>query len=246
VTKYISELDTLRFGFTVAKINNFKNFNDAPLDALHELKQQGVKLVISRVLTSDVSLINKMEDAGFRLKDVQITYNFNLNKNTFPSTHQDDCIYRSFTKNDLPDIVQIATESFKNYGHYSNSEKTKSINSSLIYEDWARRSCLDKNVADHIIIAEVKGVVAGFLSLKIRHENQIRHVAGVMGAVNEAYRQDGIFRGINIASLHWAKRESFERIENNVLITNFPVSKTYINLGFEIIRSETTFHCWLE
>lgn len=245
MNQYISELDTLRFGFTVAKINNFKDFNDTPLDALHELKQQGVKLVISRVPTSDVSLINKMEDAGFRLKDVQITYNFNLNK-SFPSNHPVDCIYRSFTKNDLPDIVQIATESFKNYGHYSNNEKTKSIDSSLIYEDWARRSCLDKDVADHIIVAEVKGVVAGFLSLKIHTDNQISHVAGVMGAVNETHRKDGIFRGINIASLHWAKKESFERIENNVLITNFPVSKTYINLGFEIIRSETTFHCWLE
>ena len=75
---YLSELDATRFGFKVAKINEFSEFNNSPTLAIEELRKLDVKLVISRVSTSNISLVNKMEDVGFRLKDVQSTYSFDL------------------------------------------------------------------------------------------------------------------------------------------------------------------------
>ena len=240
--KYISELDTLRFGFKVAKINNFFG---APQTVVQGFKQQGVQLIISRVGTGDINLINQMEDAGFRLKDVQLTFNFDLNNSLPLSITEEHCCYRAFLPEDTSNIVRIAAESFKNYGHYSRSAQTNSVNSNIIYEDWARRSCISKDVADHIVVAEIDGNVAGFLSFKIGHDEHTRVVAGVMGAVAKEYRKGGIFRGINVESLHWAKEQSICRVENNVLITNFAVIKTYTSLGFEVIRSEATFHCWL-
>lgn len=243
MNKYISELDTQRFGFKVAKINEF---NDVPISTIQRFKQEGITLVISRVSTSDVNLINQMEEVGFRLKDVQVTYNFNLDNNNIPSIRDDNYKYRRFIQSDTSDIVRIAAESFHNYGHYAKNEKTKIKDTSLIYEDWAKRTCLSKDFADDIIVAEIKGIVAGFLSLKVRVEGLSKYAAGVMGAVGKDYRKEGIFQSINIASLHWAMKESIRRVENNVLVTNFPVNRTYISLGFQIIRSESTFHCWLK
>jgi ribosomal protein S18 acetylase RimI-like enzyme len=243
VERYVSEMDTLRFGFKVAKINEF---SDTPLKTIQSFKQKGIKLVISRVSTSDVGLINEMEEVGFRLKDVQVTYNFDLEKNSPPSVPDNSYKYRSFKQSDTSSIVSIAAESFQDYGHYSKNEKTEVANTSRIYEDWARRSCLNKDIADNIIVAEKSGNVAGFLSYKVLMERQSRYAAGVMGAVANDHREGGVFLGINIASLHWAKKEGMRRVENNVLVTNLPVNKTYISLGYRIIRSETTFHCWLE
>jgi hypothetical protein len=42
-----------------------------------------------------------------------------------------------------------------------------------------------------------------------------------------------------------AKRLGANHVENNVLITNFPVMKSYTSLSYTIIRSEITMHCWL-
>lgn len=240
--EYISELDTLRFGFKVAKINRF---DDQPAAIVRAFRQMGVKLVISRVATADVKLINAMEDAGFRFKDVQVTYNFDLADGVAPPPDEDGCLYRGFMQGDTEAITAMAAESFRDYGHYSVNEKTSLVNTSVIYEDWARRSCLDRDLADHIVVAEFQGSVAGFLSLKIRADEKARYAAGVMGAVRKEFRKHGLFRGINVASLHWAVREGLKRVENNVLVTNLPVNGTYIALGFKTIRSETTFHCWL-
>jgi ribosomal protein S18 acetylase RimI-like enzyme len=146
---------------------------------------------------------------------------------------------------DIEGIAKIAAESFSHYGHYSNNEKTRLQGTGAIYEDWARRSCSSKDFADYIVVAELEGFVAGFLSLKIHQNGKNKCAVGVMGAVDQAYRKHGLFRGINVASMHWARKEAFRRIENNVLVTNFPVNKTYISLGFNIVRSETTLHCWL-
>lgn len=245
MSKYISELDTLRFGFKVAKINEFDDFDDSPANAIDKLRDDGVILIISRVLTSDIKLINKMEEVGFRLKDVQVTYSILVGDERTPEIPSSLCSYRGFKKKDTEDIVRIAADSFEEYGHYSNNERTASIGVSLIYKDWARRSCIGNDLVDHIVVAEIEGVVVGFLSLKIKNSNRLKYAVGVMGAVSREYRKDGIFQGINIASLRWAKAELIERIENNVLVTNFPVNKTYVSLGFNIIRSETTFHCLL-
>jgi hypothetical protein len=240
--KYISELDTLRFGFKVAKINSF---TQSPLSTVQSFKQLGVSLVISRVATGNFDLIDKMEQAQFRLKDVQVTYSFDVQNHPLPTIPNGNGCYREFLQKDTPEIVKIAADSFRNYGHYSTDERTKVADSAVIYQDWARRSCLSKDWADHIVVAEVNGMVAGFLSLKVGLEDQAQFAAGVMGAVAKDFRKEGIFQGINIASLHWAKMQSLGRVENNVLVTNFPVNNTYISLGFKIIRSEATFHCWL-
>lgn len=241
--QHISELDTLRFGFRVARINTF---DDLPFEIVRRFRENGVKFVISRVLTSDIKLINQMEDAGFRLKDVQVTYNLNLAEKSLPLNTDDIYQYRGFEPNDITSILRIASESFKNYGHYSNIEKTELVKTKDIYEDWAKRCCVDKSVSDHIIIAEINREIAGFLAFKILTEKQAKYAVGVVGAVDKNHRNGGVFQNINLAGLHWARKEGMKRVEHNVLITNLPVNKTYMSLGFQIIRSEATFHCWLE
>jgi hypothetical protein len=241
--QHISQLDTQRFGFKVAKIHTFDGI---PLKSIQNFKKNGIKLVISRVLTSDIKLINQMEEAGFRLKDVQVTYNYNLTEKSLPLITNEIYKYRGFEPNDITSIVRIASESFRNYGHYSKNEKIEMAYTIEIYEDWAKRCCIDKNVSDHIIVSELDGNIEGFLSFKILTEGQSQYAVGVMGAVDKNHRKGGVFQNINLAGLYWAIKEGLKRVEHNVLITNFPVNKTYISLGFQIIRSEATFHCWLD
>ena len=64
-----SKIDSRRFGFKVGKTDGeiFRNVS------FEKIKKEGYKLIIARVNLNDVELINKMEDIGFRIKDIQIT-----------------------------------------------------------------------------------------------------------------------------------------------------------------------------
>lgn len=240
--KYISDLDTSRFGFKVAKVNVF---DDTPLKIVKGLEKFGAKLIISRVFTSDIKLINQMEDAGFRLKDVQVTYNFNIAGKILPLITDDSYLYRSFESKDTDSVVRIASESFKDYGHYAKNEKIDKAKTNEIYADWAHRCCTSKDFSDHIIVAEIDKKVVGFLSFKIFTEERSQYAFAALGAVDKNHRKGGVFRNINLAGLHWAQKTGIQRVETNVLVTNFPVNTTYISLGFHTIRTESTFHCWL-
>ena len=74
----------------------------------------------------------------------------------------------------------------------------------------------------------------------------MKYVAGLIGAVATDYRKLGVFQAINIESLYLAASLGVNRVENNVLITNIPVMKTYTSLCYNIIRSEITMLFWCE
>ena len=236
--KYISDVETSRFGIKVARINSFE---DSPSALLAKLKMADFKLVISRIPVSNLELINEMESIGFQIKDVQVTHNFDLKKEPIVLCGDVE-LGNKFHQEDTDVVAEIARRSFKNYGHYSRCELTCSFDTGEIYADWAKNCCENKSLADHTVVARVKGRVVGFLCLKIKELAGEKYVSGVMGAVDDNYWKKGIFKKINLAGLKWAWDNNLARVEHNVLVTNIAVNKVYSNLGFHIIRSEVTLY----
>jgi hypothetical protein len=67
---HISPLDTSRFGFKIAKINEPECIN---YETIAQLKNEGVQLIMSRIPNENIQLMNQMEKWGYRVKDVQLT-----------------------------------------------------------------------------------------------------------------------------------------------------------------------------
>jgi GNAT superfamily N-acetyltransferase len=237
--EYISELDTQRFGFPIARVNAFSEPMERILDGLQNL---GVRMVISRV---PADLINEMEQAGFRLKDIQVTYNYDLPSPPPALDTRYGIIYRKFRPGDEDAIQRIASQAFRNYGHYAKNRELGRVDTGEIYADWARRCCAGLVNVDRIIVAEHEDIPVGYLAFQILEDGDSRYAAGVMGAVDKKAQRAGVFRGINIMGLRWALEQGLNRVEHNVLLTNYAVNKTYSGLGFRIIRSEVTLHCKL-
>lgn len=237
--KYHSVLDTERFGYNIAKINSF----DTPIkDLLNELKLNNYKLILSKVNANDIKLINDLESNGFMLKDIQLTYQFELAEpiNFSPSN---DVKIRNAELSDKMSLFEIAMKSFENYGHYAVDENLDAQKCKEIYGDWIIRS-YDKNVADNILVAEINGQIAGFLSHKI-YNNKFKYAAGGIGAVDPKYRNKDVFRAITISGLNWALANNCKWVEHNVLVTNYPVNRSFCKLGFKTSNSFITFHKWL-
>lgn len=238
--KYISDIDSKRFGIKVAKINRFAN---DPTELLENAKAQGIDLIMSRVPTSEIALINTLEKIGFRLKDVQLTYNSNL-AIIAEQPENMEFFLRDASSSDAEQISKIAEQAFQNYGHYYADEILRHETSS-IYKEWAQNSCKNNDIADKIIVAEMEGEVIGFLTFKIQENAAGKFAIGGIGAVAPKSHKIGVFRAINIEGMKWCKSAGIGRVEHNVLATNFPVNSTYSKLGFTVIRSEVTLHCWV-
>ena len=244
IEKYISVLDTKRFGFNVAKINEF---NNTPEDTIDFFKSHNVKLVLSRIPVENLALINKLETLNFQIKDIQLTYKYDLNK-FHPNVivKDENIIIRNYKTTDIPILQTIALDSFSNYGHYANDKRLDIKKCNDIYGDWISRSCEDKDVADVVFVAEYKGEIAGFLSFKILTADKQKYAAGGIGAVSEKFRNNNIFSALVHEGLAWGKEKELNWEEHNVLANNYPVSKSFIKSGFYIVKSFVSLHCWID
>jgi hypothetical protein len=243
-SKYLSVIDTDRFGFKIAKINHFES---EPKVILNELRDSGIKLIISRIEFNNIDLLNKLEDIGFRIKDSQVTYIFemkNFDSNSVTNLN-DTFTIREFQINDLDKIVEIAEESFNNYGHYFANKKLDRVKCLEIYKDWAYRSCTDSNVADKIFVAENENGLAGFLSFKKEQKEDKVFAVGGMGAVSGKHRGLDVFKKIAIKGLQWGVENNFDWEEHNVLVNNYSVNRSFSKLGFKTGKFYITLHCWL-
>lgn len=246
IDNLISVLDTQRFGFKVVKLD-FEQVDAACL--IQAMRKDKVKFCIYRVSLDNLDFINLLENLGFEIKDVQVTYRYNLS-DPLPDhviSSSNEVIIRDAIKRDINEIVSIARDAFSDYGHYAADKNIPKGKLKEIYGDWAKRSVEDKNTADKVILAEINNEIAGFLSFKIKRLNEtITYAAGGLGCVSEKYRKQNIFRLITYEGLKWGIGEKFSWVEHNALVTNFPVNATFSKLGFKIYKSFATLHYWLK
>lgn len=244
IEKYISVIDTERFGFKIAKVNDFEN---QPKVILNFLKNNNVKLVLTKIPLENLALINELEQLNFQIKDIQATYKFDLiNLKTNEIGKTEGLIIRDANPNDIPELKKIATESFNNYGHYAADNKLDVKKSNEIYSDWIARSCEDCNVADKVLVAEYNGKIAGFLTFKIYSKDSLRYAAGGIGAVSKMYRNINLFKVLIFEGLLWGKEIGLDWEEHNVLINNYPVNKSFTKSNFYIYKTFVTMHHWIE
>lgn len=242
ISEYVSNLDSERFGFTVAKINNF---SQSPAATINALKKDNVKLIISKINCENLTLINQLECLGFQTKDFQVTYRYDIKNIGFSAADlQSEFIVREVQNNDIPTIANIAQVSFENYGHYFANKNLDPSRCREIYKDWAERSCTSKDVADRVLVADQNGTIAGFLSFKCYTENGKRYAAGGLGAVAPEYRNKNVFRLLVKTGLLWGKEGGLNWEEHNVLTTNYPVNRAFTKIGFTVFKSFVTLHHW--
>jgi hypothetical protein len=241
MNKYYSKLDSERFGFEIAKVD----FTDENPEIIVEgLIAYGFKLIIARVDINNIQLINKLENLGFLTKDIQLTYRYNLPGELNQFRGESGVKIRVADTADIDDMKRIAGESFKNYGHYFQDFNLDRTKCDEIYVDWIQRSIYDRNVADIIYVAETEKGVAGFLSFKEKSEGEVLYSAGVQGAVSEKYRGKSFFKAIVKAGLEWSRSRDHKWQEHNVLVNNYAVNRSFIQLGFFPFKSFVTLHCW--
>lgn len=243
--KYISGIDSDRFGFKVAKINDW---GSNPKELLGSLGAKNIRLIITRIPADDIVTINCLEMSGFQIKDLQVTHKHKLENIPVDNRINSSGIrIRDALEKDVNSIENIAQQAFFDYGHYSKNSQLDKAKVNEIYKDWALRSFYDKNVADKFFVAATPDdEIAGFLTFKLYKTDTGMYAAGGIGAVSASFRNQGIFHILVQHGLMWGKELNLTWEEHNALVTNYPVGRVFSSLGFGIASSWVTMHKWVD
>lgn len=236
----ISEWDTKHFGTKIAKLPYLEDPSYIK-KAIQESIDNDVKLLINRCPTGDFQWIHELERKGFLLMDTIVYYTLDLVNFQIPETKYEA---RTATKKDIPAIKSIAKDSFTGYiSHFSADPKLDKSKCYEVYEQWAVNSLHDRHLADHVVLVEIEGVLAGFNTIKLKDNG--RTGDGRLSAVNPAFRRQGVYTDVVVNSLKWMRSKGCTKSERSTQITNISSQNTFIKLGYYLDRSYYTFHLWI-
>jgi GNAT superfamily N-acetyltransferase len=236
----ISEWDTNHFGFKIAQLPYF-NDQSYVKQGVQESKFHNVKLLINRCPTDDFKWIHELERRGFQLMDTIVYYILDLVDFYIPETKYQA---RTAVEGDIPAIRSIARDSFKEYhSHFSADRKLDKNKCDEVYELWAVNSFHDKNLADHIVVIEMEGKIAGFNTIKLQDKGKTGE--GRLSAIHPFARKKGLYTDLIIHGLKWMCSQGCIKSERSTQITNISSQKTYTKIGYNIERSFYTFHLWI-
>jgi GNAT superfamily N-acetyltransferase len=151
---------------------------------------------------------------------------------------------RPFIPEDNDAVRHIAQEAFKGYdGHYHADERLDRTACDDLYVDWAVRSCLQKELADEVLIAESDEKLVGFLTLKITETGDSD---GRLFAVDPPAQGRGIGQALLVEGLYWSHQRGLRGMVISTQITNLRSQVSWVRTGFTPHLSFYTFHKWFD
>jgi hypothetical protein len=238
---HLSPVDEERFGIRTAR--TFVDSQDGVQSVLASSRQQDIKLLIARCPTPELHVVQAMESAGFQLMDTLVYYRRDLKK-TPPADKPELPYIRPYRDGDVDGIKAVAEQSFKGYyGHYHADPRLDPVKADEGYVSWAVRSCLSREVAEEVLVAEFDGSIQAFITLRM---NSLDEGEAVVGGVMPSAQGGGTYRAFIIHTMHWCLEQGATFTVLSTQITNIAVQKVWARLGFEMNHSYYTFHKWFD
>ena len=233
-----SALDSARFGFGVGKAYPAVGADLARL--LAQSRAEGLRLLFARCPTEDATTTHALEREGFLLMDTLVY----LRRPVAAGDAVAVPGVRAALPGDGPAIGRVAGRAFDDYvSHYHADPRLPRGAVAQIYPDWATRAAGEPGLADHVLVAEREGRVAGFAVLR---RLDAGCCDGVLYGVDPDFRGRGVYRSLLAASFAWAAASGFAEMEYSTQLRNLTALRTVARLGFVPERSLHTFHRWFD
>ena len=238
---FLSDIDTGRFGIQTARAAQVTV--DTLQSVLDFCYAHNVKLLIARCDANDLKTVQAMESNGFFLTDTLLYYQCDILTTPEPHTHPH--IHIAPVRPGEEDLVKkLAVESFHGYvGHYHADPRLEKRKCDEAYASWAYSSCIRKDIADEVLVAEQDGSLKGFVVLKLYtpEEGQL-----VLNAVHPEAQSSGVYFALVSAAMLWCFQQGAKRITTSTHLPNIAVQKVWARHGFWLTHADCTFHKWFD
>lgn len=237
----LSELDYGRFGVRTARADDVTAASLGPV--LEFCRSHEVVFLIARCSTQAMDAVHAMQRGGFTLMDTAVCQLFDSSITAIPD-QRGDAVIRDAQPGEGSCIADVAAASFAGFtGHYHADPRLDPRLCDQVYTSWAKRSAVSRAVADQVLVAQLDGQIAGFLTLKIRSP-----ACGDLGlgGVLPSHRRLGIFRSLFVGAIRWFASRAVPVTSNTTQVTNVAVQGICYDLGFKPSHSQYTFHKWFD
>ncbi len=208
---------------------------------LEECAGKGIRYLISRVHTSDLSTIHLLERHGFIIVDGILTFSADI-RNARWASPPPNLEIRLARSEDIEPIKAIARSSFIYDRFHSDPLIPKAIADEL-HAVWVENSCLGK-AAEAVIVATEKGQILGFVTCRIdrRSKKFLGLTIGtiVLVATAPGARNKGVAKAVTYGALAWFKDQGVDFVEVGTQLRNIPASRLYESCGFRLVASGLT------
>ena len=198
LTLGLSSIDEERFGIRSARASGLTV--EALPGVIEFCQQNDVKFLVARCPVHELPAAQAMEGNGFILMDTLLYFARQLMNVSLPPIG-DMLQIRSAHSHEAQEIGNLAAQVFQNYGgHYHADPRLDRQACDDVYASWAYRSCISREVADEVLVAELQGKAVGFITLKMRSQQEGE--APLYG-VAPSMQGQGIGRDLMIEAMHW-------------------------------------------
>jgi ribosomal protein S18 acetylase RimI-like enzyme len=234
-----SAIDEARFGIRVAR--NHALTAETLEETLAFCREQAIDMLIARTPSQAIRFVQQLEALGFQLMDTLVYYRRDLTRTPIPEP-QDAALIRPVRSGEEAAVRAIAAQAFQGYyGHYHADPRLDQAACDAAYISWAERSCLDRSVADEVLVAELEGQLVGFLTLRFNSQQELEIV---LNGVSSGAQKRGVYRDLVAHALKYALAQQAQQLIVSTQITNLAAQKVWVRLGFEPMQFYYTFHKW--
>jgi ribosomal protein S18 acetylase RimI-like enzyme len=209
------------------------------------MKHKEIECVITRANLEDPNAIYAYEHNQFHLADVLVTFCAKKNPHQPPISPTNDTIMiRPSKAGDEKELMKIAGSAFS-HDHFHRDPRFPREKSDELFAKWAYNSC--HGLADIVLVAAGKEAKPyGFITCKIeRLQEGLKYGVIDLFAVSPSQQGKHIGTRLAEAALGWFS----ERVDSVFVGTqadNTASIRTYGKVGFSMVRTELTYHKWLD
>jgi ribosomal protein S18 acetylase RimI-like enzyme len=211
-----------------------------------EAQRADVNLIVVRVPTSEIAVVQAVEKRGGSLCDVLLTFGRSLPSDEYPlPTWPVGWNLRTARPSDAPALAALATDAFRDFpGHWHADPRLERAYATELYSRWAADLALRNESADTMLIVEAAhSAIAGFLALA-RVQDGSWNVP--LTAVHPDFRGDRLLERMLMSAQSIMANEVTRALHYETQLTNWPAIRVVSRCGFVPRSSRMTFHLWTD
>lgn len=240
MTVYVSEIDGARFGVRVARAM-------VTVDSLRETiefcRRNAIDLLVARSRSEHIDAAHAMEESGFLLMDTMLHYDLELRHARQLPESVEVCT-RKLLGGEEAAVAAVAYETFTHYnGHYHADRRLDHEDAVAVYTSWAYRSCVEPSVCDLVLVAELEGEIAGFLTMK--HVDD-RSAELPLAGVAARYQGRRVHATLHNEMVSRCVANGVTRFIGSTQASNLAMQKNMLRAGWLPTHAEYTFHKWFD
>jgi len=196
--------------------------------------------------------IHALERHGFLLMDTLLDFLFDFSRTPLESITLPKRLtglrVRLAQPPDLPEVLALNEKAFaKHFGRYHADPKLPPGTGTKIYDEWVRSSF--GGWADWILIAEVDGRIAGYSVWKKASELEVKHSFDIahcnLAGIHPDFFGQGLYTALTLEGMRIGQ-SCAEHLDGPAHISNYPVHRAMLKLGWTIAGVRHSFHRWFQ